>query len=296
MKRSHAAGIGMQIGNGATGFSIDGVVWRRDPSGGAVPLLLDSPHSGSVYPDDFAYVCPLPVLRRAEDAYVDELYGASTEYGATLIGAAFPRSYIDPNRAADDIDPGILSEVRPPLAARPATRVGLVRRHARPGVPIYDRKLSPHEVLARIERYHAPYHRVLSEASDRLHREFGAVWHINCHSMPSHSARRNGRGENGDFVLGDRDGTTCDGAFTDFVARFLRGRGYDVRINEGYKGVEIVRRHGRPAERRHSLQIEVDRALYMDQKTLEKLPGFDRLRTDLAALVAAAADFARARL
>jgi N-formylglutamate amidohydrolase len=287
----------MEKREGPSDFAIDGVVWRRDPRADAVPLLLDSPHSGAIYPGDFDYVCPLPALRRAEDAYVDELYGAAPEHGATLIGAAFPRSYIDPNRAADDIDPGLLLAIRPPLVPRPATRVGLVRRHARPGIAIYDRKLGPDEVLARIERYHAPYHRVLAETSDGLHRRFGALWHINCHSMPSQSGRRNGRGgENGDFVLGDRDGTTCDGEFTDFVARFLRGLGYDVRINEGYKGVEIVRRHGRPAERRHSLQIEVDRALYMDQKTLEKLPGFDRLRADLAALVAAVADFVRARL
>jgi len=151
------------------------------------------------------------------------------------------------------------------------------------------------EILARIERYHTPYHRELDEACDRLHRKFGVVWHINCHSMPSQGNRREGRrGERGDFVLGDRDGTTCAPEFTEFVARFLRGLRYDVRVNEGYKGVEIVRRQGRPAAGRHSLQIEVDRSLYMDQKTLEKLPGFDRLKSDLTGLVAALGDFVRA--
>src|SRR5438105_2831735 len=147
--------------------------------------------------------------------------------------------------------------------------------------------------LWRRERYHAPYHQVLNETCDRLHAEFGAVWHINCHSMPSNGSPRD---EHGDFVLGDRDGTTCAPEFTDFVARFLRGLGYDVRVNEGYKGVEIVRRLGRPAQNRHSLQIEVDRSLYMDQKTLEKLPGFDRLKTDLGRLVEAVANYVRARL
>jgi N-formylglutamate amidohydrolase len=152
-------------------------------------------------------------------------------------------------------------------------------------------------VLARIERYHAPYHRVLDDSCERLYREFGAVWHVNCHSMPSYGPPREVRkGVYADFVLGDRDGTTCGPEFTDFVARFLRGLGYDVRINEGYKGVEIVRRQGRPAEGRHSLQIEVDRALYMDQKTLEKLPGFDRLQADLAGLVAAITGFIRDRV
>lgn len=282
----------------ATGLEIPGVLWRRDPPADAVPLVLDSPHSGAVYPDEFAYCCPLPVLRRAEDAYVDELYEAAPDHGATLIGALFPRSYIDVNRAADDLDPAILAGALPsPLKPRPATKVGLVRRHAQPGVPIYDRKLDPGDVLARIERYHDPYHRVLDDACDRLHREFGAVWHINCHSMPSHRPSRAERtGGYADFVLGDRDGTTCGREFTDFVAGFLRRLGYDVRINEGYKGVEIVRRQGRPAERRHSLQIEVDRALYMDQKTLEKLPGFDRLQADLSGLVAAVAEYLRTRV
>src|SRR5712691_10506678 len=281
------------IGSVASTLEIPGVLWRREPHAEPLPLVLDSPHSGSAYPEDFAYCCPLHVLRRAEDCYVDELFEAAPAHGATLIGAVFPRSYIDVNRAADDLDPGLLAGALPEfLVPRPITRVGLVRRHAQPGVPIYDRKLSPDDILARIERYHTPYHRVLDETCGRLHREFGAVWHVNCHSMPSHGDK----GEHGDFVLGDRDGTTCGGEFTDFVARFLRGLGYDVRINEGYKGVEIVRRQGRPAENRHSLQIEVDRSLYMDQKTLEKLPGFDRLKSDLAALVAALAEFVRDRL
>jgi N-formylglutamate amidohydrolase len=282
----------------AAGLEIPGVLWRRDPHAEPLPLVLDSPHSGALYPEDFAYCCALPVLRRAEDCYVDELFEAAPSHGATLIAAVFPRSYIDVNRAADDIDPGLLAGAMPGfLVPRPVTRVGLVRRHAQPGVPIYDKKLSPDEILARIERYHTPYHRMLDETCERLCHEFGAVWHINCHSMPSYGpAREERKGVYADFVLGDRDGTTCAAEFTDFVAGVLRGLGYDVRINEGYKGVEIVRRQGRPAENRHSLQIEVDRALYMDQKTLEKLPGFERLHADLARLVAALGDFVRARL
>src|SRR6202790_4732688 len=282
----------------AAGLDIPGWRGRGAPPAEPLPLVLDSPHSGRFYPEDFAFFCPLPVLRRAEDCYVDELFDAAPAHGATLIGAVFPRSYIDVNRAADDFDPGLLAGALPEfLVPRPTTRVGLVRRHARPGVPIYDKKLSPVEILTRIERYHTPYHRVLDETCERLHREFGAVWHINCHSMPSYGpAREERKGVYADFVLGDRDGTTCAPEFTDFVAGVLRGLGYDVRINEGYKGVEIVRRQGRPAERRHSLQIEVDRALYMDQKTLEKLPAFDRLRNDLGRLVEAVSGFVRARL
>ncbi len=234
-------------------------------------------------------------MRRAEDGYVDELYAAAPAHGATLIGALFPRSYLDANRAVDDIDEALIDGAWPsPLRPSHKTRagLGLVRRVARPGMPIYECKLSAAEILDRIERCHTPYHRVLDEACTRLHRQFGAVWHINCHSMPSKRSARD-IGRPADFVLGDRDGTTCAKEFTDFVAAVLRSRGYDVRINEIFKGVEIVRRQGRPAARRHSLQIEVDRALYMDQKTLEKNAGFARVQADITELIAALRGFAR---
>jgi N-formylglutamate deformylase len=278
-------------------FEIPGVVWRRDPQAIELPLVFDSPHSGSHYPEDFRFCCSLDALRTAEDAYVDELYAAAPELGATLIGAVFPRSYLDANRAADDLDTALIDGPWPnPLSPSHKTRagLGLVRRVARPGIPIYDRKLTVGEILARVEHYHKPYHRVLTETCDRLHRKFGVVWHVNCHSMPSQRSGKKG-GHCADFVLGDRDGTTCAAEFTDFVARVLRGLGYNVRINEIYKGVEIVRRQGRPAVHRHSLQIEVDRALYMDQKTLEKTRGFDDLRGDITRLIEALKSLTSAR-
>lgn len=278
-------------------FEIPGVLWRRDPETAEVPLVFDSPHSGSDYPQDFRFACPLETLRRAEDAYVDELYADAPTHGATLIGALFPRSYLDPNRGVEDIDEALI-DGRWPTPLRPSqnTRsgLGLVRRVARPSTPIYDRKLSVDEVLARIERCHTPYHRVLDEACTRLHAKYGTVWHINCHSMPSKRSARD-IGRPADFVLGDRDGTTCDKELTDFVAGVLRRRGYDVRINEIYKGVEIVKRQGRPSARRHSLQIEVDRALYMDQKTLQKNSNFAQLRSDIAHLIDMLGRFARER-
>ena len=283
------------------GFEIPGVLWRRDPQAAEMPLVFDSPHSGSSYPEDFQFCCPFDVLRMAEDTYVDELYGAAPALGATLIGAVFPRSYLDPNRAIDDLDSALIDGTWPsPLAPSHKTRsgLGLVRRVARPGIPIYERKLGVDEIRARLERYHTPYHRVLDEACQRAHRKFGIVWHINCHSMPSQRSGKNGKrgGHCADFVLGDRDGTTCEPEFTEFVAEVLRRYGYTVRINEVYKGVEIVKRQGRPAMHRHSLQIEVDRALYMDQKTLEKSPGFDQVRADITELIEALQRFANARL
>lgn len=276
-------------------FEIPGVLWCEEPQGGELPLVFDSPHSGSDYPPDFGFACDFAVLRTAEDAYVDALYRGVPAEGATLIAARFPRSYLDPNRATNDLDAALIDGEWPfPLAPSHKTRAGLgvVRRLARSGVPIYDRKLAVAEVLARLERCHLPYHRTLDEACDRLHRKFGAVWHVNCHSMPSPSDRL----RQADFILGDRDGTTCAPEFTRFAAEFLRSRGYRVFVNEIYKGVEIVKRQGRPHEGRHSLQIEVDRALYMDQRTQEKHEGFARLRDEIGRLAGALAGFVAAQL
>jgi N-formylglutamate deformylase len=279
---------------------VPGVLFRRDPTAAEVPLVFDSPHSGTEYPNDFRYACALSLLRMAEDTWVDELYSSAPAYGATLIGALFPRSYLDCNRDASDIDVELLESAWPGKL-RPSEKTklgqGLVRRLARPGLPVYDRKLSVAEMQARLQKYYQPYHDELETVLDRLHRKFGVVWHINCHSMPERGNEMSSDpgAVRADFVLGDRDGTTCAPEFTDFVRRVLVGRGYDVKVNDPYKGVELVRRHGRPAENRHSLQIEVNRRLYMDEKRIAKNDNFPKLATDIRHLVEALASFAQGR-
>jgi N-formylglutamate amidohydrolase len=276
---------------------VPGVFFRRDPIAPEIPLIFDSPHSGTEYPADFRYACPLEILRRAEDTWVDELYAAAPAHGATLIGALFPRSYLDANRHPADIDEALLDapwpgEVRP--SEKTKRGQGLVRRFARPGLRVYDRKLGVAEMQHRIGTYYEPYHAALQEAADRLHAKFGVVWHINCHSMPERGNEMSSDpgALRADFVLGDRDGTTCDGTLTDFVRRILTGRGYEVKVNDPYKGVELVCRHGRPAENRHSLQIEVNRRLYMDEKRIVKSDNFANLAADIAHLIEALASFA----
>jgi N-formylglutamate amidohydrolase len=276
---------------------LPGVLFQTDPTGPALPLIFDSPHSGAVYPEDFRFACPLATLRMAEDLYVDELFAAAPAHGATLVGALFPRSYIDANRSLADLDQGLI-DGRWPGRVQPSEKtrlgMGLVRRLAKPGLPVYARKLPVAEIEHRIRTYYQPYHAVLDAASDRLHARFGALWHLDCHSMPSNSALlpgdKAGR-PRPDFVLGDRDGTTCAPDFTAFVARRMRDMGYEVRLNDPYKGVELVRRHGRPAERRHSLQIEVNRRLYMNEVTLERNANFARLKEDLTRLIGALATY-----
>jgi N-formylglutamate amidohydrolase len=274
------------------------ILIRHDPASdraAVVPVVFDSPHSGSVYPSDFGFAAPLEVMRRAEDAFVDELFASAPAHGAALLAALFPRSYVDPNRHEHEIDTLLLNEPCPhPIVPshRSARGLGVVRRLVRATVAVYDRRLSVSEVQSRIARYHRPYHDELSAMIAEAHDRFGAVWHVNCHSMKSTAKGR----PRDDFVLGDRDGTTCAPEFTELVASTLRGLGYSVGLNHPFKGAEIVTRHGDPAGGRHSLQIEINRGLYMDEARIEKSEAFPRLRRDVDALVRAIAGFVRGRI
>ncbi|MFV3077858.1 N-formylglutamate amidohydrolase [Niveispirillum fermenti] len=272
---------------------IDDVVVRHDPASPVVPLLFDSPHSGTRYPADFNFICPFPLLRQAEDTHVDELFSPVPDMGATLLCALFPRSYIDVNRAPDDIDPGMLEGTWPgPLnpSGKSVAGMGLVRHLCRPGVPMYDGRLPATVVQDRLENYWRPYHELLAESLDAIHARFGAVYHVNCHSMPSFVIGPDRQSP--DFVIGDRDGTTSEPGFTRLVVDTLRRMGYVVRVNDPYKGVELVRRYADPARGRHSLQLEIDRRLYMNEETLEPHEGFHTLRANLMTLVRVMRDYA----
>ena len=267
-----------------------------------VPVVFDSPHSGTNYPADFDTIVPRLTLRRAEDTHVEALYAAAPEHGAVLIAAEFPRSYIDANRSLLDIDAALLDSAWPgPINASRKTEkgIGLVWRLLDTGEPIYTRKLTVAEVQTRIANCYAPYHKAVRDAINAAHKHYGAVWHINCHSMPATSSVISDEGPGvprADFVLGDRDGTTCAPEFTTFVALTLREMGYEVRVNDPYKGVELVRAYSDPAVHKHSLQIEVNRKLYMDEITREPNANFDKLQADITALVKAISGYARQHL
>ncbi|NIA70640.1 N-formylglutamate amidohydrolase [Pelagibius litoralis] len=256
------------------------------------PLLIDSPHSGRVYPGDFSTAVPGTVLRGAEDWQVDVLFADAPAAGASLLTARFPRAYIDPNRRLDDVDPALLDGPWPkPLNPGPKTAlgIGLFRARTGDGEPLLDAPLSVAALQARIERCWKPYRRALQEKLDRIHVRHGAVWHLNVHSMKSvgTAITPDGPGaQRPDMVLGDLEGQSCDPAFTAFVAERLRGFGYSVAVNDPYKGAEIVKTHGRPSENRNSLQIEMKRALYMDEATITATEGFEPLRANLRNLVA----------
>lgn len=278
-------------------------VTQHGPAAAATPLVLDSPHSGRDFPADFNAVVSEFELREGEDCYVDELYLPATEFGVPLLAALFPRTYLDPNRHCGDIDLELIEGGHWPHQHVPSgkSRIGkaLLWRTLDDGRPIYGRRLKVDEVVSRIERCHAPYHARLRALLDETHARYGAVYHLNCHSMPSVGGKM-GEGAEGrpraDFVLGDRDGTTCDPAFTGFVRETLAAMGYEVAVNDPYKGVELVRAYSNPAAGRHSLQVEINKRLYMDEASLGRHAGFDRLRADLARLVESINDYIAAEI
>ena len=262
---------------------------------GSRPLVLDSPHSGTFYPPDFAYACALPTLRTAEDTHVEKLYDFAPSLGVHWVEAHFPRSYLDANRNTTEIDETLLDAPWPEAIETDAKALGKVRlgkgliwRTTDEGLPIYNRQLSVAEVQARIANCWRPYHAALASAIDSAHAVHGYSIHINCHSMPAIASSKatDFPGEkHADFVVGDRDGTTSDPALSRLMCDHLRGLGYSVACNHPYKGVELVRRYSNPASQRHSIQLEINRKLYMNEKTLDITPGFVPLKKHLQSLV-----------
>jgi N-formylglutamate deformylase len=271
------------------------------PSPGAVsiPLVLDSPHSGTNYPNDFGYTCEHALLRQAEDTDVDDLYADAPSLGATLVCAEFPRSYIDPNRRVEDVDTEMIDGHWPHnVDHSPKTKsgIGLIWRMIDDRTPLYARKLSVREVEARIESCHVPYWRALRERITYAYATHGRVFHINCHSMPEEAGPLSwvARGTKfADVVLGDRDGTTCSPDFTMMLHDAFRDEGLSVAINDPYKGVELVKQFGKPRDDRHSIQIELNRRLYMNEKTRERNANYEALKTSLCRVLEKTARFAQ---
>jgi len=274
----------------------------QQPASGTtpVPLFLDSPHSGCVYPDDFNALLPLMRLRRAEDAFVEDLFGEAPNLGAPLIDAKFPRSYLDTNRNQSDFSPEDLADpwpgqLEPGKKAENGTGLVWVRMHGL--TEVYENKLTSAELQNRIDTCWMPYHEAIEATFDRLHETFGCVYHLNCHSMRSIGNVKDPDGPNPrpDFVLSDRDGTSCEAGFTEAAKSYLENAGFSVQVNFPMKGVELVRRYSDPATRRHSMQIEVNRRHYMNEETIEKSMGYDGFKSHLTGLIETLATYAKAQ-
>ena len=269
----------------------------------ALPLVCDSPHSGTYYPQDYRHAIDRRALRMGEDTHIERLWGHAPAVGATLVHAQFPRTYIDPNRALTDMDPSMIDGPWPgeaaPSARTLALGMGLLWRQTPTRLPIYDRLLTVDEAQHRIDTCWRPYHAALQQACDQAVARFGSCWHLDLHSMPSNAYERlglPGHRKLADFVRGDLNGRSCDPSFRDWVRTVMQEHGYQVSVNDPYEGQELVRLHGRPAENRHSLQIEVNRALYMDEATRQPHQGFERLQADIDSMLVEIARFVRWRV
>ena len=256
-------------------------------------LVFASPHSGSDYSAAFLAASKLDALtiRRSEDAFVDRIFAGVTHFGAPLIRATFPRAFVDPNREPYELDPAMYGDALPDYvnvrSPRVAAGLGTIARVVASGEDIYRDKLRFQEARHRIESLYAPYHRALARMVESTRRRFGACILIDCHSMPSIGGPMDtDKGANRvDMVLGDCHGTSCAPAITNLLAEQAAAEGFSVVRNNPYAGGYTTRHYGRPAEGVHALQIEINRGLYMDERTIAIGPGLAALRERIEGLV-----------
>jgi N-formylglutamate deformylase len=252
-------------------------------------VVFNSPHSGRVYPSEFltSSRLDLPTLRRSEDSFVDELVLGVVARGYPLMRAHFPRCYIDVNREPYELDPRMFDGRLPSFANTRSMRVagglGTVARVVGDAQEIYDQRLSVDDALRRIETLYKPYHRTLRRLFTRVHHEFGAAVLIDCHSMPSSTGGKDER-PRADVVLGDRYGTSCVPAVSETIEEVLREFGLTVSRNKPYAGGFITEHYGNPAAGLHAIQLEINRALYMDERQFERTVTFGRLAAHLETL------------
>ena len=261
-------------------------VVRRPAGALASPLVFASPHSGRLYPAGLMAASQLDALaiRRSEDALVDQLVLGGLEVGASLICAAFARAYIDVNREPYELDPGMFEDELPDFARgcspRVAAGLGSIARIVGEGQEIYDRKLTFAEARSRIEAIHEPYHAALKALVEQAQAGYGAALLVDWHSMPAAAARPVGR-DGCDVVLGDRFGSSCAARVIDAVEAAFSDLGYRVSRNTPYAGGYTTEAYGRPLAGSHSLQVELNRSLYLDEASLEPHAGYEALRANL---------------
>jgi N-formylglutamate amidohydrolase len=254
------------------------------PARQTAAAVLNSPHSGSHYPQAFLSTTRLQAtaLRRSEDCYVDELFASAAEAGAPLLKANFPRAFLDLNREPNELDPHLIEGPLPRTANASSVRVvgglGTIPRVVSEGEEIYRRKIALGEALARIARLYEPYHKALADLMSATRQIFGAALLIDCHSMPSTAASSSAVAPLPDIVVGDRHGSTTTAALVERIEHLFRRHGLKVQRNRPYAGGFITECYGRPAKGFHAVQIEINRAIYMNERTLVRHSGFSALK------------------
>jgi N-formylglutamate amidohydrolase len=267
------------------------------PAQQQVALVCASPHSGSDYPAEFLAASRLDplTLRRSEDSFVDEIFGGAIELGAPLLKARFPRAYLDPNREPYELDPTMFADPLPAYvnSRSPRVQVGLgtIARVVATGEEIYARKLRFADAVSRVDRLYRPYHQALRQLLAGTSERFAGYLLIDCHSMPSTGgpSEREFKRSGVDIVLGDCHGTSCHPAIMETAQRLLSAKGYRVVRNAPYAGGFTTSHYGAPQSGRHAMQVEINRALYMDERSIERKPFLRRLARDMVDLMAALA-------
>ncbi|WJH40809.1 N-formylglutamate amidohydrolase [Aliirhizobium terrae] len=268
----------------------------REPVAQTIPFVFNSPHSGRHYPEDLLQNSNLDSLsiRRSADHYVDELFADAPELGAPLLAAHFPRAYLDVNREPYELDPRMFDGPLPPFvnigSMRVAGGLGTIPRIVAENMEIYRKRLSVEEGLARIEAIYKPYHTCLRRLIARTHARFGLAILIDCHSMPG-NIRLSGSELRPDFIIGDRYGTSASAELSRAALDFLDGMGFSAVRNKPYAGGFITEHYGRPVRGLHALQIEINRALYVDETTLEKKREFPVIAAALSTFMRQMADY-----
>jgi len=252
------------------------------------PFVFASPHSGDLYPADMGAAAGLGMasLRSAEDALVDRLIAPGQAQGATLLLGRLGRAWVDLNRDPDDLDPVLIDglDERTP-SPRAAAGYGVIPRLTGDGRPLYDRRLDADEAAGRIARVHAPYHAALEELMQAARARHGMAVLVDWHSMPSRATQGRGGARGPDVVLGDRHGASCAADLTRRLRRSFEALGWRVALNQPYSGGWTTQRWGRPAEGFHAVQIELNRALYLDEATLEPGIGWSRCAAGVARVI-----------
>jgi N-formylglutamate deformylase len=247
------------------------------PKKQTVPFVFASPHSGRHYPAGFlarSRLNPL-ALRRSEDAFIDEIFGCVAELGAPLLAARFPRAFLDANRAPSEFDDTMFAGALPFAVDSQSPRVtaglGVIPRVVRDGAEIYREKLSPAEAELRMAKLYRPYHDMLAKLIAETRETFGFAILIDCHSMPSAAAVP-------DVIVGDRYGVSSMPLLTRLAEHAFETRGFSVARNAPYAGGHTTHIHGRRGGPVQALQIEINRALYLDEERILPNAGFEALR------------------
>lgn len=252
-------------------------------------FIFASPHSGDVYPEDMG-ADPLLErldLRSAEDAMVDRLIAPGVDHGATLLLGRLGRAYVDLNRDPADLDPALIDGLEgEPTAARAAAGYGVIPRLTGSGRSLYDRRIGRAEAEARIAAAHGPYHATLAELMEAARTRHGEAILVDWHSMPARATRGMGGARGPDVVLGDRHGSACEGRLTRRLSTLFEALGWRVALNQPYSGGWTTQAWGRPEAGFQAVQIELNRALYLDEDALEPNAGWDRCRKGVARVIA----------